>query len=105
MNRRKKADTCKDTTISVRVSYAEKDRIKKKAAKEDKTASEYMLDTAIAGLERRSSKDRKRIVQMIKNQEILNDIYEFAEKMDMPEELYAKIEELMEGENKLWQCL
>lgn len=105
MNRMKRADTCKDATISVRVSHEEKDRIKKKAAKDNKSASEYMLDAAMAGLERRSSKDRKRIAQMIENQEILNDIYKFAEKMDMPEELYAKIEELMEGENRLWQCL
>lgn len=105
MNRMKRTDICKDKTISVRVSREEKERIKKKAAKDNKTASEYMLDAAMAGLERRSSKDRKRIVQMIENQEILNDIFEFAEKMDMPEELYVKIEELMKGENRLWQCL
>lgn len=104
MSRTKRADICKDATITVRISREEKDRIKKKAAKDNKTASEYILDAAMAGLERRSNKDKKRIMQMIENQEILNDIFEFAEKMDMPEELYAKIEELMKGENRLWQC-
>lgn len=95
----------RDVTISVRVSREERERIRKKAAREEKTTSEYVLDSAMAGLERRNSKDRKRIGHLIRNQEILNDIYELLEKIDVTDELHDKFNELVEGENRLWQCL
>ena len=101
----RKTDIGKDQTISIRVSAEEKWRIKEKARKESKSTSEYVADAAMAGLERKNSKDRKRIVQMVRNQETLNDIFRLAKEMEMEGEFYKKIEELMKGENKLWQCL
>lgn len=105
MGRTKCRETCKDATITVRVSSEEKNKIKKKAKKENKSASEYILDAAMAGLERRNSKDKRRVVQMVRNQEILNDIFELSGTTDIATELQDKIRELMEGENGLWQCL
>ena len=51
----------KDATITARVTKEEKEKIKKRAEKEGKSASQYMTDAALAGMERRSSKDMKRV--------------------------------------------
>lgn len=64
-----------------------------------------MADAAIAGLERKNSRDKKWVVQMVKNQELLNDIFDLARKREVDGEFYEKLEELMKGENELWQCL
>lgn len=95
----------KDATITIRVTCEEKMRIKEKAAKEGKSASEYTTDAAMAGLERKRSKDKKRIAQMIKNQEMINDIFKLVKEGHGQEELLEKINKLVEGENRLWQCL
>lgn len=95
----------KNATITIRVTGEEKMRIKEKAAKEGKSASEYTADAAIAGMERRRSKDKKRIVQMVKNQEMINDIFKLVKEEGCQEELVEKLNKLVEGENRLWQCL
>lgn len=95
----------KDATITIRVTHEEKMRIKEKAAKGGKSASEYTADAAMAGLERRRSRDKKRIVQMVKNQNMINEIFNLVKEKDDQEELLEKINKLVEGENRLWQCL
>ena len=101
----RKTDIGKDETITIRVSAEEKRRIKEKARKENKSISGYVADAAMAGLERKSSRDKKWIVIMVKNQEILNDIYRMAYENELDGEVYEKLEEMMKGENELWQCL
>ena len=101
----RKNDISKDQTISIRVSAEEKRRIGEKAQKNNKSTSEYVADAAIAGLERKNSRDKKWVVQMVKNQELLNDIFDLARKREVDGEFYEKLEELMKGENELWQCL
>lgn len=95
----------KDETITARATAEEKKKIKKQAEKENKSASQYMLDAALAKLERRSSKDKKRVRALMDNQNILNDIFKRLQEESISEELYKKIVELAEGEYKLWQCL
>lgn len=95
----------KDKTISIRVSGKEKKKITEKAKKENKSISEYVADSAIAGLERKNGKDKKRVAQMVRNQEILNDIFRQMWETETGGELYEKIMELTEGEKELWQCL
>ncbi len=95
----------KDATITARVTKEEKEKIKKRAEKEGKSASQYMTDAALAGMERRSSKDMKRVRILINNQNIFNDIYRILQDGSVSEELCEKIDELAEEENKLWQCL
>lgn len=101
---RKKSEW-KDVTITARVSKEEKEKIKKQAEKEGKSASQYVTDAALAGRERRSSKDKKRVKVLINNQNILNDIFKMLQNGSVPEELRIKIAELAEEERKLWQCL
>lgn len=100
-------DNCKDTTMSIRLSTKEKNQIKKKAKSVGKTVSTYVTEAAVAGLERNSSKAKKYVTQMVQNQEKLNDIYRNMRETDNPDTngLYAKIVELVEGENRLWECL
>ena len=67
--------------------------------------SDYVTDAAIAGFERRNSRDKNRIVRMVKNQDILNDIFRLAKETAVEDKLCEKLMELMEGENELWQYL
>lgn len=46
----------KDATMSIRMTAQEKEKIKEKAEKEGKTGSTYVLEAAMAGLERSNSK-------------------------------------------------
>ncbi len=101
----KDAMNCKSETITVRVTNEEKKRIKEKAMKERKKTSEYMVDAAMAGLERRSSKDKKRVMQMVKNQEMINSLFSLLKEKGASEELMENVYKLVEGENRLWQCL
>lgn len=95
----------KNETVTARVTSEEKEKIRKQAEKEKKSASQYMVDAALAGMERRSSKDKKRVWILINNQNILNDIFTILRDETVSEELYGKITELAEEENRLWQCL
>ena len=42
---------------------------------------------------------------MVKNQETLNDIFRMAKEKELDGEFFEKLEEMMKGENELWQCL
>ncbi len=95
----------KDETIVARVTAEEKQKIRKQAEKEKKSASQYITDAALAGMERRSSKDKKRVRTLINNQNILNEIFRMLQDESVSEELYGKIIELAEEENRLWQYL
>lgn len=95
----------KDTTVTVRMVRKEKDRIKEKAEKRGMTTSAYMKETAMAGLERRQSKDRKRVAGLVERQELLNNIWRQMKQGDTPDEVCKGIEELLKKEEELWQCL
>ncbi|MDE7176346.1 MAG: hypothetical protein K2O59_00855 [Lachnospiraceae bacterium] len=100
----KRADW-KDVSITARVTKEEKEKIKKQAKKEGKSTSQYLTDAALAGMERRSSKDKKRAGILINSQNIFNDIFKLLQDESVPKELCEKILELAEEDNKLWQCL
>lgn len=95
----------KDATITARVTAEEKEKIRKQAEKEKKSASQYITDAALAGMERRSSKDKKRVQTLINNQNILNDIFKMLKEEPVSEQLHEKITELAQEENRLWQYL
>lgn len=101
---RKRAEW-KNETITARVTKEEKEKIRGQAEKEGKSASQYLVDAALEGRERRSSKDKKRVGILINNQNIFNDIFKILQDKSVPKELYEKIVELAEEDNKLWQCL
>lgn len=92
--------------IRIRCSKKEKELIKKKAMTKGKSISSYMRDCSMAGLERKSDRDRKNIKVMIANQEILNNL---AEDMKLNKGkrgvgfIQEMLKELMEGEFILWE--
>ena len=100
----RKMNPNRDQTISIRVSAEEKEKIKGIAARKKESTSEYVLGAAMAGLERRTSREKRRAAQMVKNQEILNEIFELMKEDEAEGALYKKLMELKEGENVLWQC-
>lgn len=107
MYRMKLPDGCKDVTMTIRMTTKEKNQIKKKAETEGKTISTYVTESAMAGLEKNSSKAKRCVAQMVKNQESFNEIFRKMKEMEISDtnELYMKMVELMEGENRLWECL
>lgn len=96
----------KDKTITIRCSEKERDMLERKAKQQEKSLSEYMLDSGMAGVERRRTRDRKRVQQMIENQEALNDLFLILEDIpedQVPDVIRKKIEDTMEGEERLWR--
>lgn len=96
----------KDKIITIRCNEKERDMLERKAKQQEKSLSEYMLDSGMAGVERRRTRDRKRVQQMIENQETLNDLFLILEDMpegQVPDEIRKKIEDTMEGEGRLWR--
>lgn len=99
-------DSRKDKIITIRCAEEERSMLERKANQQQKSLSEYMLDSGMAGVERRRNRDRKRVQQMIENQETLNDLFlmlEDMEKRELPTKILEKIEEAMEGDGKLWR--
>jgi len=87
--------------ISIRCTHVEKELIEKKAKRLEQSSSEYILDCAIAGTERKRNKDKKRAVKMIQNQEKINEIMRHLESK---EELSASEQIIKKklGEIDLW---
>lgn len=92
--------------ISIRCMETDKSAIENKAKKVGKTTSEYVLDCAIAGLERRKDRDRKRVVKMIEVTELMNQICSVMEKK-LQDENVSDVRNLVENMKKevagLWQ--
>lgn len=107
MNRMNQSENCRDVTMTIRITSKEREQIKKQAEKEGKTVSTYVAGTALAGLERNSSRIKKSLVQMVNNQETFNRLFEKVSEMGISDsdEVYLKLVELTEGENRLWECL
>ncbi len=95
----------KDTTVTIRLTQEQKKKIQKKAGKRGMTTSTYMKETAMAGLERRCSRDKRRVAGMVKRQEVLNEIYVLVKKDRVQDEVREAVEKLLEEEAGLWQCL
>ena len=57
--------------ITLRCTKKEKELLERKSKNQGKAISEYVLDCAIAGTERRRCRDRNHIVSKIENQEII----------------------------------
>lgn len=87
--------------MSVRCTHKQKEVIEKRAKKIEKSLSEYMIDCAIAGTERKRNKDKKRAVKLIQKQEKINEIMrhlESKEELSASEQIIKKLL----GEIDLW---
>ena len=89
--------------ITLRCTKTEKELLERKSKNQGKAISEYILDCAIAGTERRRCKDRNHIVRKIENQEIINGIHKrLFESKDFGNVGQMICKEI-EGVN-LWDC-
>ena len=93
----------KNEIITIRCTTQEKNKIRRKAEEKNKGMGVYILDSAIAGLERRSCKDKKRVVRMIERQEKLNEIHrQLSSDSIGKHDLYELLKELIDEEKKEW---
>lgn len=89
--------------ITLRCTKKEKELLERKSKNQEKALSEYVLDCAIAGTERRRCKDRKHIVRTIENQEIINGIHKSLFESKDFGNVGQMICKEIEGVN-LWDC-
>ena len=96
----------KDTTITIRCSSEEKEKIARKAEKEGQSISNYMLDTAMAGLERRKNQKKKIVRYMVESQQVKNEMYQYlqSEQECDKQKVLVFLNKIAEKENKLWEC-
>ena len=96
----------KDTTITIRCSLEEKEKIARKAEKEGQSISNYTLDTAMAGLERRKTQKKKIVWQMVEIQQIKNEMYQYLQSDQEcdKQKVIDFLNKIAEKENELWEC-
>ena len=63
---------------------------------------EYICDSAIAGTERRTKKDKNRIASLVMIQQQLNTLNQSMRDNYSLQENTEEFEKLLEEENKLW---
>ena len=95
----------KNQTMIFRCSESEKELINKKAREKGKTPSQYILDSAMAGVERRKDREKKKLFVIMEYLEIINksEIYLKSEPCDL-EKVTETCLELIEGGKRLWEC-
>ncbi|MBQ7562355.1 MAG: hypothetical protein IJT16_00015 [Lachnospiraceae bacterium] len=90
------------TTITIRTSVLEKERLKKKAEKKKKSLGQYLRDCGLAGLERRTDRDRKMVQKKVVRTEYLNRLAEQLKTNDN-ENLKETLREYLETEITEWK--
>ena len=94
----------KNCILSIRCSEDEKNLLLRSAEKRGKNISRYILDSALAGNERKSDKEKRRVVVMIENQMKCNDIYTYMESNNCSMEVLKKmVKDLLEGGGRIWE--
>lgn len=88
-------DNRKKSTIVARVTKEEKDKINKKAKALSKSESKYILDCCMAGLERKSDKQKKMIGVSVVLQEDVNQLRYLIQESGVSGTAKSKIEELV----------
>ena len=103
MSRLKLNEAHKKTEIICnRCTKNEKEILERKAKSQGKTISEYMIDSSMAGAERRSAREKKRIAQMVRCQEQCN-VLQNCILTDAPkQQIQREIQKLNEEMLMLW---
>ena len=95
----------KTEKISVRCTKREKDIVERQANKAGKSCSQCVIDAVVAGVERRTEKDKKRIIAKVQLQEKQNRLHRKIKQNEFDfDTLKAEIILYFEEENKLWEC-
>lgn len=95
----------KNAVINVRYTEEDKKRIANKADKKEVSVGTYVVDCAIAGLERKSSKEKKRVTKLVSQQQELNDMYTDIQNRTepfTPEEVMEIVEKIERSVRDLW---
>lgn len=103
MNARAKV---KDCTITIRCTYADKQKIMKNAMKENISTSEYALEAAVTGRQSFRTKEKKLMCHLVRWQEEINEIYEEIQKREdlfSKEEVISILNKVERGVVELWQ--
>lgn len=94
----------KNCILSIRCSEDEKNLLLRSAEKRGKNISKYILDSALADNERKSDKEKRRVVILIENQMKCNDIYTYMESDNCSMEVLKKmVKDLLEGGGRIWE--
>lgn len=94
------------TNINIRCTSKVKDKLKKKADKLNIPLSEYVLNTSLAGVEKRSVKEHKRIVNLIHRTDVikeLNDIKNSSDKGKSVKISRNLLDRIIDMEEVLWE--
>ena len=95
----------KNMIITMRCSETEKEMINRKAFQMDKTFSQYVLDSAMAGCERKTDRDKKRLEIMMNIQEKQNEIQMYIHSKECNlETVKNMLIELQKRMSRLWEC-
>ena len=96
-----------DTFIKIRCTSKDKNKIKNKADKLNITLSEYILNSSLAGTEKKSVKKKREIKKLIERTELMKDIYQIledttenTETVKVPIKLLNRI---LNTEEELWE--
>lgn len=94
----------KTELLTIRCTVKEKDHIRNKAKEKNINLGTYILDSAIAGLERKNYKEKKRLKRKVEMQELLNEISRKLQEDDISKgELISLLQDIIEEEKKEWQ--
>ena len=103
MSRLKLKEAHKKTEIICnRCTKNEKEILERKAKSQGKSISEYIIDSALAGAERRTIKDKKRIAQMVRCQEQCNILQNCIHTDAPKQQIQKEIQKLNEEVLMLW---
>lgn len=95
----------KTETISIRCTKTEKDLVERQANKAGKSCSQCVIDAVVAGVERRTEKDKKRIITKVQLQKKQNELQRKIKQNEFDfDTLKNEIILYFEEENKLWEC-
>lgn len=96
----------KDCTITIRCTYADKQKIMKNAVKENISISEYALEAAITGRRSFRYKKKRLMCHLVEWQEEINGIYEEIQNgkdLFSKEEVISVVNKVERGVMELWQ--
>ena len=94
------------TNINIRCTDKVKEKLKKKADKLNIPLSEYVLNTSLAGTEKRSVKEHKRILNLIHRTDVireLSDIKKSSDKGDSVKISRKLLDRIIDMEEMLWE--
>lgn len=93
----------KDKYITVRCTENDKNIVIKAAKQKGKSVSELVIDSVLAGVERRTARERDRMAYLVRRQERLNRIMENLDKEVAKGTVYEELQNMAKESLKEWE--